>query len=141
MPVQPPAIPPLRILVVDDNRDSADMLGMLLSFSGHETHTAHDGVTAVDAAARLQPDVILLDIGLPGLNGYTVARAVRDSRADRPPILIALTGWGQDEDRRKSEEAGFDAHVVKPVDEEHLTRIMADLWAARAAGLSHQRVR
>ena len=111
------ATTPLRILIVDDNRDSADMLATLLQFAGHETFAAHDGLAAVEAAARLDPDVILLDIGLPVLNGYEAARRIREQQGQkRRPLLVALTGWGQDEDRRRSEEAGFDAHLVKPVD-------------------------
>lgn len=78
---------------------------------------AHDGLAAVEAAARLNPDVILLDIGLPRLNGYDAARRIREQQGQRRrPLMVALTGWGQDEDRRRSVEAGFDAHLVKPVD-------------------------
>jgi CheY-like chemotaxis protein len=124
----------LRILIVDDNRDAAGMLAMLLQFSGHETHTAHDGVEAVEATTKLQPDVILLDIGLPRLNGYEAARMLRE-RQEQPgrPLLVVLTGWGQDEDRRRSEEAGFDAHLVKPVDEAALDKLLVDLGASREA--------
>ena len=121
------AAKPLRILIVDDNEDAADMLAMLLQFSGHETHMAHDGEQAVAATTKLQPDVILLDIGLPGLNGYEAARKIREQH-DHPgrPLLVAVTGWGQDEDRRRTEEAGFDAHLVKPVDEAVLGKLLAD---------------
>jgi two-component system, chemotaxis family, CheB/CheR fusion protein len=129
-PAQTRSVPtkPLRILIVDDNHDSADMLAMLLHFAGHETFTAHDGPAAVDASARLDPDVILLDIGLPILNGYEAARRIRAQHGQqRRPLLIALTGWGQDEDRRRSEEAGFDAHLVKPVDDAILGRLLAEL--------------
>ena len=122
---------PLRILIVDDNQDSADMLAMLLQFSGHEAHTAHDGLAAVKAAATLQPDVIFLDIGLPLLNGYEAARRIREQQQDRRPVLVALTGWGQDEDRRRSEEAGFDAHVVKPIDEGILDQLLARIGAGK----------
>jgi CheY-like chemotaxis protein len=115
-----------RILVVDDNRDSADSLAMLLKLSGHEVRVAHDGLKAVEAAATFQPDVILLDIGLPGLNGYEAARRIREQQRDKDLILVALTGWGQEEDRRRSEEAGFHAHIVKPVDFAALTRLLAD---------------
>jgi len=118
----------LRILVVDDNRDAADMLAMLLELSGHETHMAHDGVEAVEAATTLQPDVILLDLGLPRLNGYEAARQIREHQAQPGrPLLVALTGWGQDEDRRRTEEAGFDAHLVKPVDEAALRALLDDV--------------
>jgi CheY-like chemotaxis protein len=93
--IEPAALMPLRILIVDDNRDSADMLATLLTFSGHETHTAHDGLADVDAAANLQPDVIFLDIGLPVLNGYEAARRIRDRQLDKAPVLVALTGWAK----------------------------------------------
>jgi PAS domain S-box-containing protein len=144
-PGDPVPTQPLRILIVDDNRDSADMLAMLLKFTGHETFTAHDGAAAVEGAARLDPDVILLDIGLPGLNGYEAARRIRQQQRDgNRPVLIALTGWGQDEDRRRSEEAGFDAHVVKPVDEVFLGKLLGRLTtkprggAASNAGPRHR---
>jgi CheY-like chemotaxis protein len=124
------ATTPLRILIVDDNHDSADMLATLLKFSGHETYTTHDGLAAVQAATRLDPDVILLDIGLPVLNGYEAARRIREQQSQkRRPLLVALTGWGQDEDRLRSEEAGFDAHMVKPVDDVVLGRLLAELGA------------
>jgi CheY-like chemotaxis protein len=118
----------LRILVVDDNQDAAGMLARLLEFSGQELHTAHDGMGAVKAAEKLQPDVILLDIGLPRLNGYDAARMIRGQHTHGAgPILIALTGWGQEEDRQRSGEAGFHAHLVKPVDEVALGKLLDDL--------------
>jgi PAS domain S-box-containing protein len=123
---------PLRILIVDDNRDSVDMLATLLKLTGHETFIAHDGLSAMDAATLCDPDVILLDIGLPGLNGYEVARRIRgQQRESRRPLLVALTGWGQGEDRRRSKEAGFDAHMVKPVDEGVLRRLLTKFAAAK----------
>jgi two-component system, chemotaxis family, CheB/CheR fusion protein len=121
----------LRILIVDDNLDAAGMLAMLLQFSGHETHLAHDGVEAVEATTNLQPDVILLDIGLPRLNGYEAARKIRELEQPGRPLLVALTGWGQDEDRRRTEEAGFDAHLVKPVDEAALGKLLDDLCSRK----------
>ena len=124
--VKPVATVHRRILVVDDNEDSADSLAMLLKLSGHEVHTAHDGLDAIDAAAKVQPDVILLDIGLPRLNGYEAARRLRLQRRDKDLMLIALTGWGQEEDRRRSEEAGFDAHIVKPVDLDALSNLLVE---------------
>jgi PAS domain S-box-containing protein len=114
-----------RILVVDDNRDSADSLALLLRLAGHETATAYDGLQAVEAATRFRPDVILLDIGLPRINGLEAARRIRQLQADRRPMIVALTGWGQDADRRASQEAGFDAHLVKPVDDATLARLLA----------------
>src|SRR5262249_60494638 len=97
-----------RILVVDDNRDSAESLMMLCKLNGHEVHTAYDGFAAVEAAAKFHPDVILLDIGLPGLNGYEAARQIRSQFRDNDLMLVALTGWGSEEDRRRAKEAGFD---------------------------------
>jgi signal transduction histidine kinase/ActR/RegA family two-component response regulator len=131
LPSQPPTtepavVPPLRILIVDDNRDSADMLATLLTFSGHETYTANDGLTAVDRAAHLQPDVIFMDIGLPGLNGYEAAERIRAAQSDKRPVLVALTGWGQEADRRRSEDAGFDAHLVKPVDDSVIGKLLVN---------------
>jgi CheY-like chemotaxis protein len=126
-------IPPLRILIVDDNRDSADMLATLLTFSGHETYTANDGLAAVDRAANLQPDVIFMDIGLPVLNGYEAARRIRELQCDKKPVLVALTGWGQDADRRRSESVGFDAHLVKPVDDRVLDKLLVELRNGTAA--------
>lgn len=105
-----------RILVVDDNVDSAESLTMLLKLTGNETRAAFDGLEALESAATFHPDIILLDIGLPELNGYEVARKVREQPWGKHIILIALTGWGQKEDRRRSREAGFDHHLTKPVD-------------------------
>lgn len=114
-----------RILVVDDNRDAAISLAMLLRISGHTTHTAHDGEEAVTAAGTFRPEVILLDIGLPKLNGFEVARAIRDCDWGKTTMIVALTGWGQEDDRQKSTDAGFDAHLVKPVDFEALKKLLA----------------
>jgi CheY-like chemotaxis protein len=104
-----------RVLVVDDNRDSAESLAMMLELSGYSVHKVHDGLEAVAVAARLRPDVILLDIGLPSLNGYDVCRRIREQPESGAPLIVALTGWGQEEDKRRSSEAGFDNHLVKPV--------------------------
>ena len=124
---------PRRILIVDDNRDAATTLGMLLRLSGNETHEAYDGVAAVEAADKIRPDVVLLDIGLPKLNGYEVARKLREQPWGRSIAIVALTGWGQDEDREKSREAGFDAHLVKPVDHTALTKLLAEFRIAESA--------
>jgi len=120
-----------RILVVDDNEDSADSLAILLQMTGHEVFTAHDGHTALDAAERHRPGVVLLDIGLPALNGYDVCRRIRQEPWGKTMVLIALTGWGQDEDRRRSQEAGFDSHLVKPVDHTRLLALLATLTEPR----------
>jgi CheY-like chemotaxis protein/two-component sensor histidine kinase len=116
-----------RILIVDDNEDGAESLAMLLQFSGHETHKAHDGPTAIEAARRLRPDAVLLDIGLPGLSGYEVCSRIRSEPWGKDLVLVALTGWGQEEDRHRSREAGFDAHLVKPVDHDALLNLLASL--------------
>jgi two-component system CheB/CheR fusion protein len=118
---------PLRVLIVDDNKDAAEMLKTVLQLNGHEVHVVHDGQAAVEATAVLSPDVILLDIGLPKLNGYEAARHIRAQQGDSKLVIVALTGWGQAADRRRSAEAGFNAHWVKPVDDEKLERFLADL--------------
>ncbi len=124
---EPPTPDKRRILVVDDNRDSADTLAMLLKMTGSATHTAYDGQQAVDAAAKLRPDVILLDIGLPKLNGYEACRRIREQPWGKKVIIVALTGWGQEDDRRKSSEAGFNSHLVKPVDYAALMKLLTEL--------------
>jgi CheY-like chemotaxis protein len=118
------------VLVVDDNRDAAATLAMLLKLKGHEVDVAHDGFEAVAKAAAFQADVILLDIGMPGLNGYEAARQIRTQDPQKCPVLVALTGWGQEEDRRLSSEAGFDAHLVKPVDIAALTELLTPTSAS-----------
>ena len=114
-----------RILVVDDNRDATETLAALLQLSGHETATAYDGKSAIEIAESFRPDVLLLDIGMPELNGYEVARRVRALPWGADTTLVALTGWGQEDDRRRSQEAGFDAHLVKPVDHAQLMELLA----------------
>jgi CheY-like chemotaxis protein len=116
-----------RILIVDDNRDSADSLTMLLQIVGHEVHTAYDGEQAIEAARALRPEIALLDIGMPKLNGYAACRCIREQPWGQGMYLIALTGWGQEEDRRGSEEAGFNYHMVKPVDPAVLMKLLASL--------------
>lgn len=127
-----PISEPLRVLIVDDNKDAAEMLTTLLQLSGHDVHAVHDGAAAVQAAASLTPDVILLDIGLPKLNGYEAAKRIRAQQGDRKMVIVALTGWGQDADRRRSADSGFDAHWVKPVDDQKLDRFLADLAVSPA---------
>jgi PAS domain S-box-containing protein len=114
-----------RILIVDDNQDSAKSLAMLLRLMGNEVHAAFDGIEAVGAATTFQPNLMLLDIGLPKLNGYDVARRIRVEHGNEV-VLVALTGWGQDEDRRRSREAGFDHHLTKPIEFGALQAILAD---------------
>jgi PAS domain S-box-containing protein len=122
-----------RIVVVDDNRDSAESLAMLLNITGNETYTAHDGVEAIETIDRHRPEVVLLDIGLPKLNGYEVCRRVRARPWGRNVVMIALTGWGQDQDVRESREAGFDGHLVKPVDYAALVDLLRSLAPAGSA--------
>ena len=115
------------ILVVDDNRDSGTSLATLLQLTGNDTQTAYDGKEAVEMAAAYKPDVILLDIGLPKMNGYRACEAIRKQPWARNIVIVALTGWGQEEDRRKSKEAGFDGHMVKPVDHADLMTLLGEL--------------
>jgi CheY-like chemotaxis protein len=121
---------PLRFLVADDNRDAADSLALLLRTTGGEVHTAYDGQEAVEAATRLRPDVILLDIGMPRLNGHDACRRIRKEAWGKNVVLVAVTGWGQEEDRRKSNDAGFDGHLVKPVQYDALLSLLAGLTEA-----------
>ena len=116
-----------RILVVDDNADSALSLAMMLSMMGHDTRTAHDGEEAVTTAEAFRPQVVLLDIGLPKLNGYEVAQRIRQQEWGTSMFLVAVTGWGQDEDRRRSEDVGMNLHMVKPVEPSALDRMLAGL--------------
>ncbi len=116
-----------RILVADDNRDAASSLAMVLDLLGNETRTAHDGLEALEMASEFRPDVIVLDIGMPKLNGYETARRIRDEAWGQDVALIALTGWGQLEDRRRSRGAGFDSHLTKPVDPMTLQKLLSDL--------------
>jgi len=113
-----------RILVVDDNRDSADSLAMLLEITGNQTYLAHDGVEALESIEKYRPEVVLLDIGLPKLDGHEVCRRVREQPWGKDIRIIALTGWGQEDDRRRSEEAGFNGHLVKPVDYDKLLALL-----------------
>jgi PAS domain S-box-containing protein len=120
-----------RILVVDDNVDAASSLSALLRITGNDTEMAHDGLEAVEAAARLRPDVVLLDIGLPRLNGYDACRRIRLLPGGNNMVLIAMTGWGQESDRLRSRQAGFDHHMVKPVDFAALMKAIAETRASR----------
>jgi PAS domain S-box-containing protein len=119
--------PERRILIVDDNVDAADSLAMLLEITGNKTYMAHDGVEAVEAIEEHRPEVVLLDIGLPRLTGHEVCRQVRQQPWGKDIVMIALTGWGQEDDRRQSEEAGFNGHLVKPVDYDKLLELLSSL--------------
>jgi CheY-like chemotaxis protein/two-component sensor histidine kinase len=123
--------PARRILVVDDNQDSAESLAVLLRMRGHDVRIAHDGPAALAAARDHGPEAVLLDIGLPGMSGYDVARALRTAEGARP-LLVALTGYGQREDRQRAHDAGFDLHFTKPVDLARLERVLATMDPVRA---------
>jgi CheY-like chemotaxis protein len=124
-------------LVADDNKDAATTLALLLGLMGHETRTANDGIEAIEVAEKFRPDVVLLDIGMPRLNGYDTARRLRQESWGRELLLVALTGWGQEADRLKSSNAGFDMHLVKPVDVAEIQRLLAHNrstgWAGQTA--------
>jgi CheY-like chemotaxis protein len=113
-----------RVLVADDNRDSAETLAMLLRVEGHEVMIAHDGSAALAAFGGFAPDIVLLDIGMPGPNGYEVARQIRQSRSGAEIKLIAITGWGQESDKERAFAAGFDHHLTKPVDTGQLSELL-----------------
>jgi DNA-binding response OmpR family regulator len=113
-----------RILVVDDNVDAASSLAALLGLYGAEVMVAPDGKAALDEFARLQPDAVVLDIGLPGMDGYAVAREMRRSAKGTPARIVALTGWGQESDRQRARDAGIDHHLTKPADIEALCSLL-----------------
>jgi CheY-like chemotaxis protein len=117
----------LRVLIVEDNVDAAEMMELAVSQLGHVTRVAHDGASAVDAAIEFAPDIIFLDIGLPVMNGYAVARAVRALPQCNHVHIAAVTGWGQEEDRRKAREAGCDSHLTKPLSPATLDELLAKI--------------
>jgi CheY-like chemotaxis protein len=114
-----------RVLIVDDNRDGAQGLALMLDIEGHEVRTAADGLEALKIAEEFQPHVVLLDIGMPGMDGYETARRLRARPWAQSALLCALTGWGQEDDKRRARTAGFDRHLVKPIDPEEISRIVA----------------
>ena len=113
-----------RVLVVDDNVDTANSIAMILKQAGHDVHVAHDGLKALETARRLLPEFVFLDLGLPGLDGFEVARALRREPALQGLRIIAITGYGQEADRRKGLEAGIDQHLLKPVDPAFLESLL-----------------
>jgi len=118
--------------VVDDNRDGADSLSMMLRMKGNEARSAYDGEAAVAAVVEFRPDMILLDNGLPKLTGYEACRRIREQPGGKETVIIAQTGWGQDADRERTHEAGFDYHLVKPVDPDDLIRMLAELQKVKS---------
>jgi CheY-like chemotaxis protein len=125
-------VPRLRVLIVEDNRDSADSLKALLEALGYDAHVVYDGETGVRSAASLRPDAIIMDIGLPVMSGYDAARQIRAQNPGSPLTIVALTGWGQNADRQRSADAGIDHHLVKPLDLGALQGILGSL-SPRAA--------
>jgi CheY-like chemotaxis protein len=119
--------PRRRILLVDDNVDVTESLAMILGIMGHEVRTAHDGAAGVAAAAAFRPEMILMDLGMPLMDGYEAARRIRAETWGDKAFLVALTGWGADNDRRRTQDAGFDRHLVKPVDPDVLTSMIAEM--------------
>jgi PAS domain S-box-containing protein len=124
---QPPIVSGHRLLVVDDNQDAALSLALLLRLQGHDVQVAHDGPTALQLVAASRPDLVFLDIGMPGMDGYEVARRLRGTPSLEKVVLAALTGWGQQEDRRRTAEAGFDHHLVKPLEPKALENLLSAL--------------
>jgi CheY-like chemotaxis protein len=138
-PAAPPAAPeprrttiPRKILVADDNRDAANTLAMLMRLAGHEVCTAHSGKAALTLASRFHPEIALLDIGMPDLDGYEVAKQIRETDWGRNVRLVALTGWGQEDDKRRARAAGFDRHLTKPADPRDLDELLSSSPSLRA---------
>ena len=119
-----------KILVADDDQDSAESLALLFQLMGHDVRAAQSGLAAIDVAAEFRPDLIVLDIGMPGLDGYEVCRRIRQHDWAQTIVIAALTGWSRDEDRDRSEEAGFNHFLVKPVDPKALEELIAGLRRA-----------
>lgn len=122
-----------RVLVVDDNQDAADSLAMLLGVRGADVRIAYDGAKALEVERDFQPDVVLLDIGLPAISGYDVAERIRDKRGNKV-LIVAITGWGQEKDLRRAEDAGIDHHFTKPVDFEALIALIERAAPSRRPG-------
>lgn len=130
--MSPESPDPRRVLVVDDNLDSADTMAELVRIWGYEVRTAHDGPAALECARSFRPNVVLLDVGLPGMDGYELARRLR-AEGLAGDLLVSVTGYGQEEDRRKAQEAGFDHHLIKPVNPDTLQRLVAQDGRGRPA--------
>jgi CheY-like chemotaxis protein len=124
-----------KVLVADDNEDAALSLAMLLQSLGHEIRTAHNGLEALEVAEEFHPEVMFLDIAMPKLDGYETARRVRSRPWARHTLLVALTGWGQQSDRERTKQAGFERHIVKPVDLEALRELLTEKRSPPPSGL------
>jgi CheY-like chemotaxis protein len=121
---------PVNVLVVDDNPDAAESLALVLGRAGHAVRVAGDGLAALDAAREARPDVVLLDLGMPGMNGFEAARRLREDPAARPALLVAVTGWASDDDRRRTQAAGFAHHLTKPADPEQVLALVGEFAAS-----------
>jgi CheY-like chemotaxis protein len=132
---RPPHLPDakMRVLVVDDNVDAANSLGRLLKLLGSEVCVAHDGASAIAEIDRFQPAVVLLDLGMPIMDGYQTAEQIRARPEFQNAVLVAITGWGQEQDRQRTEVAGFAAHLIKPVNVDQLEKVLARVTAPEAA--------
>jgi CheY-like chemotaxis protein len=130
-----------RVLVVDDNRDAADSLGTLLQLQGAEVRVVYDGHAALGVLREFRPTVIFLDLGMPGLDGFEVARRIRQREDFRGIALVAVTGWGQEQDRRRTRAAGFDRHLVKPIDPGNMHSVLASLARRSASGIERDSAR
>jgi CheY-like chemotaxis protein len=133
-PAESPAVssgnppgPGRRVLVVDDNKDAADTLAGLLGLMGHEARVTYAGAAGVAEAVEFRPDLVLVDLGMPGMDGFETARRIRAAKGGAEPLLVALTGWGSEEDRRRTRDAGFDRHLVKPVQPSELASLLVDI--------------
>jgi CheY-like chemotaxis protein len=133
-PAAPIATARRRVLVADDNLDAAESLAMLLTMMGHEVRAAHDGVQAIEQAEQFRPDLILMDVGMPKVDGLQAATQIRSMVWGAEPVIVALTGWGQEADRQRSKDAGCDVHLVKPLDFERLSVLLSELAGAPARG-------
>ena len=122
-----------RVLVADDNRDAAESLSLLLEAAGHTVRVTYDGDQALSEAEAFRPEIALIDLGMPKVNGYEVCRRIRASEWGQSALLIAQTGWGQDEDKRRTRECGFDAHLVKPADPITVVKLV-EQWSPRGTG-------
>ena len=123
-------IRPVNVLVVDDNPDAAESLALVLGQAGHAVRVAGDGLAALDAARETRPEVVLLDLGMPGMNGFEAARRLREDPAARPALLVAVTGWSSDDDRRRTRAAGFAHHLTKPADPEEVLALVSEFAAS-----------
>jgi CheY-like chemotaxis protein len=124
----------LRVLVVDDDRDLATGTEMILRAMGHDVRVAHDGAQALEIAAAFQPEAALVDLGMPNMNGYLLARKLREWRWTRDAVLIAVTGWGGERERERAKEAGFDHHLLKPAQPGQIAELLAAVRPAASAG-------